>query len=134
MGFSTKISSHIHKYEWCKHSLYRGIKNNVAIVINLGPRSVEMATKLEIGRLTNLISNGKVKTKTKQKRYSSMTSICICCLGEKSPVWKQLNVLCCCCLPIMILPLFSQAALGCFKMIDISSSSMLLIVFLAWNE
>lgn len=29
--------------------------------------SVEMATELEMGRLTNLIGNGEVKTKTKQK-------------------------------------------------------------------
>lgn len=52
-------------YEWHKHSLYKKIKNKVSRGINIGPGSVEMAAKLEMRVLTNLISGVKVKTKQK---------------------------------------------------------------------
>lgn len=54
--FSIKISFHIYKYEWCKHSLYGEIKSKISITINLRLRSGEMVMTLAMEKLNNLIS------------------------------------------------------------------------------
>lgn len=56
MRLSTKISSHIYKYEWHKHSLDGENKSKISIPINLTLRPVKLATKMKMEMLKSLIS------------------------------------------------------------------------------